>query len=243
MKRYTAGHTDIFGVPHEITSANTYKELLHKITEKETNPSPNRSDVLEAIKTHEHTSSPWVREANYRLVVRFFDPGPLLEWTEIKQCFNTLDKVAEHVIKVSESWEKMLSPEHYHGTGTLNFLLGRQNCTLDVNSLDLHVPHPEQLTVQEINSFVRDHYRTDEPLDETGDHEISAVAEVLPSTAANIVDCRNMQEALEKKLHSLVRFAHEEGFPQTSLAQLAGVSQPTIGRWLKENIDSSTDSA
>lgn len=237
MKRYTAGHTDIFGVPHEIASANTYKELLHEITEKETNPSPNRSDVLEAIKTHEHTSSPWVREANYRLVVWFFDPGPpdeQTEWAEIKQCFNSLDEVVEHVIKVSESWHESLSEECYQGTETINFILGRQNCTLDVNSLELHVPHPEWLTVQEINSFVKNDYHTHELLDTMG-YEVPPVAEVLPSTAASIADCRNMQESLEQKLHSLVRLAHEEGFPQTSLAQLAGVSQPTIGRWLKEN--------
>lgn len=241
MKRYTAGHTDIFGVPHEIASANTYKELLHEITEKETKTSPNRSDILEAIKTHEHTSSPWVREANYRLVVRFFDPGPpdsQTEWAEIKQCFNTLDKVAEYVIRVSESWHESLSAERYHGEETVDFILGRQNCTLDIKSLELHVPHPEQLTVQEINSFVKNNYHTNEIFDAAWDYEIAPVVEVLPSTAASIADCRNMQEALEKKLHSLVRFAHEEGFPQTSLAQLAGVSQPTIGRWLRENADS-----
>lgn len=246
MKRYTAGHTDIFGVPHEVASANTYKELLHEITEKETNPSPNRSDVLEAIKTREHTSSPWVREANYRLVVRFFDPGlpdSQITRVEIKQCFNTLDKVAEYVIRVSEDWDGILFTERQNGVETLDFIIGRQICTLDVDSIDLHVPHPEHLTVQEINSFVKDHYRTKELSDSMSDYGIPPVAEVLPSTAASIADCRNMQESLEQKLRSLVRLAHEEGFPQTSLAQLAGVSQPTIGRWLKENTDSSTDSA
>ena len=227
MKRYTAGYTDFFGVSNDIGSANTLSDLYHDIT-GEDSEGAIRSDIIQAVKKKEPAAeSAWVREAPLQLQAFLEDYTQGTERWYIFECFSSLAEAMEYIIS------------RYIGSNgdgeRFTYLVDGQTCHYHSSTKTMEIPRPHDLTLNGVNDLMLSTLEPQERFEalESG-CDLSCMS-IVPSPAYQVTMLAEAAAKIDKDLKDAVRKAHRTGIPQASLAHLAGVSQPTIGRWVKDS--------
>lgn len=236
MKRYTAGYTDFFGVSNDVESADTLSDLYCDITDKY-NAEATRSDIIQAVKKKEPAAeSAWVREAPLRLMMRFthLDNDGSDAGECISECFSTLAEAVEFTIDQDIRDNEPPFHREFFDEEEVSYFVDGQQCRYILDSGEVHMPRTPQFTLRGVNDLIT---RTIEPkigqrIAENGGLALSYLG-VVPSPAFRVTLLAEAAAKIDEDLKDAVREAHSTGIPQASLAHLAGVSQPTIGRWVK----------
>lgn len=236
MKRYTAGYTDFFGVSNDIGSANTLSDLYYDITGEDTF-GVTRNDIIQAVKEKEPAAeSAWVREAPLQLQVIMYDldnGGALCVRTV--ECFSSLAEAVEYII----TWYVERADANFDcnspgASGDL-YTVDGQTCDYFQDTNSVTIPRPCDLTLNGVRDLM---LRTLEPLERfeaaQNGYDLDSMR-IVPSPAYQVTMLAEAAAKIDEDLKDAVRKAHRTGIPQASLARLAGVSQPTIGRWVKDN--------
>ncbi len=235
MDRYTAGYTDIFGVSHELATANTLDTLYERLTGSAAEEdAANRDDIVYMIrKKFPETTSAWIREAPLRLVVVLQDPEE--EPRSLTYgCFTSLEEVVSYLILNTPSlrnYPDMVYKGAGYATGS-SVVVDGQVCEYDPETQTVTVEDPEELTVAGVLALAHLCYGRD--LEEEGELGTAVVSiNLYQSDIFRVTHSHKMATRAEADLKQAVRSAYADGVPQATLARLAGVSQPTIGRWVK----------
>lgn len=236
MKRYTAGYTDFFGVSNDVESADTLTGLYRDITDEDTTGA-TRNDIVQAVKKKEPAAeSAWVREAPLRLEVMMYDlndGGALCVRT--LECFSSLAEAVEYIIvRYVEGADADFDCNSPGASGNL-YIVDGQSCGYLQNTNRVTIPQPCDLTLNGVRDLM---LRTLEPLERfeaaQNGYDLYSMR-LIPSPAFQVTMLAEAAAKIDEDLKEAVRKAHRTGIPQASLAHLAGVSQPTIGRWVKDS--------
>ena len=239
MYRYTAGYTDFFGVSNDVGSANTLSDLYCDITDKY-NEGATRSDIIQAVKKKEPAAeSAWVREAPLRLVMRFrnLDNDGSESGDCISECFSTLAEAVEYII--DQDIKDNVHPLHREFLDEeeeVSYFVDGQQCRYITDSGEVHMPRTPKFTLRGVNDLIT---HTIEPKIGQRVAEFQGLAisyiGIVPSPAFRVTLLAEAAAKIDADLKDAVREAHSTGIPQSTLARLAYVSQPTIGRWVKDS--------
>ncbi len=231
MKRYTAGYTDFFGVSNDVYSADTLTDLYRDIT-GEANTDVTRSDIIQAVKKQESAAeSAWVREAPLRMQVSLYDPVDGKMKRHTLECCTSLEDAVKYIITRHIEVADELRKWNFSGEDT--HLVDGQECKYIKESNSVHIPQPQDLTINGVRDLM---LRALEPQEQFKSADCGYdfhCLEIVPSPVFQVTMLADAAAKIDADLKEAVRKAHSTGIPQSSLAHLAGVSQPTIGRWVK----------
>ena len=235
MERYTAGYTDFFGVSNDIGSANTLSDLYRDITGEDSTEA-TRSDIIQAVKKKEPASeSAWVREAPLRLEAFLEDYDSGKDRYCIFECFSSLAEAVEYIIVRYAEGADADFDCNSPGARSVPYTVDGQECDYFQDFESVTIPEPRDLTLNGVRDLL---LRTLEPLERfkagQNGYDLSCM-DLVPSPAFQVTMLAEAAAKIDEDLKDAVRKAHRTGIPQASLARLAGVSQPTIGRWVKDN--------
>ena len=236
MERYTAGYTDFFGVSNDIGSSNTLSDLYRDITGEDSTEA-TRSDIIQAVKKKEPAAeSAWVREAPLQLEVWMYDldNGGALRGHTL-ECFSSLADAVEYIITRYVEGADANFDCNSSAARSVPYTVDGQECDYFQDTNSVAIPQPRDLTLNGVRDLM---LRTLEPLERfkaaQNGYDLSFM-ELVPSPAFQVTILAEAAAKIDEDLKEAVRKAHRTGIPQASLAHLAGVSQPTIGRWVKDN--------
>lgn len=244
MDRFTAGYIGHDGYPVTLAGGNSLPEVIvhlpfgddanSRILEDAFSPGSNATaKIMEAIQKAEGAAG-WVREAPYTLEARCVEDGYWkVKWEVSGTTFND---VITSILYRSERFAKQVDDASFGGEQ-------------DVAVTDIHVgsrrisaffataPKGFEITGLSVgNEFSPEDVETLALMySNPGDGVTSA--RLLVSPTAEVEQAARAVEHAEKARLNAVRRASEEGVSQRVLASLAGVSQATIGRWLKGDVN------
>lgn len=240
MKRYTAGYTGHDGYPVTLAEGDSIVEVIVNlpfdgdvIEYLVTTALPSEdeiSHIVEAIQKEEGTSG-WVREAPYTLEARCVEDGYWkVKWQVSGSSLN--DTISE-VLYRSERFAKQVDNASFGGEQDVGFVdihVGsrRISPSFAVSSEGFIITGLSvgcEFSIEDVESLA---IAYSNPEDGATD------ARVLMSATAEVEDAARRVKHAENVRLRAVRRAADEGVPQRALARLAGVSQATIGRWLKD---------
>lgn len=235
MERYTAGYTDFFGVSNDVESANTLSDLYRNITGEDTDGA-TRSAIIQAVKKKEPAAeSAWVREAPLQLQAFLEDYNSDKEQWHIFECFSSLAEAVEYIIVQYAEGADADFDCNSPAARSVPYTVDGQECDYFQDFERVTIPEPRDLTLNGVRDLL---LRTLEPLErfkaEQNGYGLSCM-DLVPSPAFQVTMLAEAAAKIDEDLKDAVRKAHRTGIPQASLARLAGVSQPTIGRWVKDN--------
>ena len=235
MKRFTAGYTDFFGVSNDMESANTLSDLYHDITGEDASWATH-SAIIQAVKKKEPAAeSAWVREAPLQLQAFLEDYHSSKERWHIFECFSSLAEAVEYIIVQYAEGADADFDCNSPAARSVPYTVDGQECDYFQDTNSVTIPQPRDLTLNGVRDLL---LRTLEPLEkfkaEQNGYGLSCM-DLVPSPAFQVTMLAEAAAKIDEDLKDAVRKAHRTGIPQASLARLAGVSQPTIGRWVKDN--------
>lgn len=236
MKRYTAGYTDFFGVSNDVEAANTLPDLYRDIT-GEDNDKATRADIVQAVKKKESAAeSAWVREAPLRLQAFLEDYHSGKERWHIFECFSTLAEAVEYIIPhyIGSNVEDLFGIE-YSDDEDFTYLVDGQTCRYQPSTETVEIPRPRDLTLNGVNDLMLRTIETPEKYEAVQSGYGLSCMEIIPSPVFQVTMLTETAAKIDAEIKKSVRSAYADGVPQATLARLAGVSQPTIGRWVKED--------
>ena len=236
MDRYTAGYTDIFGVSHELATANTLDTLYERLTGSAAEEdAANRDDIMYMIrKKFPETTSAWIREAPLRLVVELQDPEE--EPRSLTYgCFTSLEEVVTYLILNTPSLRDYPDTVYKEAgyAAISSVVVDGQVCDYYSETQTVTVEDPEELTVAGVLALAHLCYGRDLEEEENKGGTALVSINLYQSDIFRVTNSHKMATRAEADLKQAVRSAYADGVPQATLARLAGVSQPTIGRWVK----------
>lgn len=239
MKMYTAGYTGHDGYPVTLAEGDNIEEVIgdlpFDVDVSDLPKYPGKTAIpriVEAIQKHEGSSG-WVREAPYTVMAGHTDePG---SWTvSWRVSGSSLEEVITAILYRSDRFAEQVSDGTYNGEvndGLIDVHVGSYRITayvsLSTSGFDITgLSVGSGFAAADVESLA---LMYSNPEDETN----VALLTMSPTTA--VEHAARLVSHYEQKRLKAVRRAADEGVPQRVLASLTGVSQATVGRWLKDD--------
>lgn len=241
MKMYTAGYTGHDGYPVTLAEGDSIVEVMHNLpfyvdTHGCKNPwSPGKDAIpriAEAIQKEEGVSG-WVRQAPYTVLV-----GHALDQETYTVSYRVSGSSLEDVIRALLYRSDLFAIEvdnHADGSGVkdevIDVFVGSQAISVFVTISDTGfditgISFGSEFTSADIKMLAIMYANP-------GD-DANHVVLVMSPTAEVEQATKQVTHAENARLKA-VRRAADEGVSQRVLAKLTGMSQATVGRWLKED--------
>lgn len=239
MKMYTAGYTGHDGYPVVIAEGDSIREVIEAlpfaVDVSDIDEYPGKAAIpriVEAIQKHEGSSG-WVREAPYTVLLGSID-DPFSYTIAWRVSGSSLEDVITSILLRSERFfEQVVAAT---GDGEVDEALvdvfeGSHSVTARASCYSGRVriwglsvsdgfgrSDLETLALQYVNP---------------DDYANFVQVDMSPTTA--VEHAARLVSHYEQERLKAVRRAADEGVPQRVLASLTGVSQATVGRWLKDD--------
>lgn len=241
MKRYTAGYTGHDGFPVVLAEGNNIAEVIvhlpfdddvnGRLLEDAFSPGNDATaKIVEAIKKEEGATG-WVRESPYTIEARYVENGYRKVKWEVSG--TSINDVITSILYRSERFANQVDGASFGGEQDVAFVdihVGSRRISASF------VTSSEGFTITGLLVGCEFSIEDVESLAIAYSNQEDGVtdARMLMSPAAEVEYAARQVEAAEKARLKAVRRASDEGVPQRVLASLTGVSQATIGRWLKD---------
>lgn len=241
MKMYTAGYTGHDGYPVTIAEGNSIGEVIEGLpfaVDVDDLPEyPGKEAiprVVEAIQKHEGSSG-WVRQAPYTVMAGVKDDP--FSWTvSWRVSGSSVEDVISKILSRSEFfWDRVAdSTGHFElESAILDVSVGGRivevSVTTSGNGFSIAGITPKTAKVITADDLCDLAVSYSNPEDEIN------TAKVFMSPTTEVEHSARLVAHYEQERLKAVRRAAGEGVPQRVLASLTGVSQATVGRWLKDD--------
>lgn len=239
MKMYTAGYTGHDGYPVVLAEGDSIGEVIEAlpfaVDVSAIDEYPGKAAIpriVEAIQKHEGSSG-WVRQAPFTaLFTEMVSPDSYVVKRRVSG--TSLEDVTTEILRRSELF-KIEADQCTLGanqtTGTATIPLGTHNIEIHVslseNGFNISgISAKHDLTTADVETLAIAYIDPD--------MDVTSVVIRMSPTAEVEYTSRQVEVAEEARLKA-IRRAADEGVPQRVLASLTGVSQATIGRWIKDD--------
>lgn len=239
MKMYTAGYTGHDGYPVTIAEGDSVEEVIgglpFDVDVSDLPEYPGKSAIpriVEAIQKHEGSSG-WVREAPYTVLVgRSDEPDSWsVSW---RVSGSSVEGVITAILYRSERFIEQVEDATGDGEvddGLVDVHVGSRRITAYVSLTSsgftiTGLSVGSGFAAADVESLA---LMYSNPEDDTN----VALLTMSPTTA--VEHAARLVSHYEQARLKAVRRAADEGVPQRVLASLTGVSQATVGRWLKDD--------
>lgn len=240
MKMYTAGYTGHDGYPATLAEGDSIEEVIAGLPfDVDVSDLPKNADkvaihrIVEAIQKQEGSSG-WVRQAPYTVVCGVFSDPEYDDFRVSSRVSGaSTEDVVATILRRSEKFLDMVAPTYFGGYGGSEFPV-----KVGARTVLAHVSYDEYkfsivgvssdgvITPDDLASFAVAYAS---PEDDVSD----AYTVMAPTT--EVEHATRMVAHYEEERLKAVRRAADDGVPQRVLASLTGVSQATVGRWLKDD--------
>lgn len=242
MKKYTAGYTGHDGYPVTLAEGNNLPEVIINLPfDDDVNErlladafSPGNdatTKIVEAIQKEEGTSG-WVREAPYTVEAGCIEDGYWkVKWgisgsslnDAISAILHRSDRFAEQVDDASFGGQQEDGLVDVHvGPHRITAYYTLSSAGFDITGLSVGC----EFSPTDVETLALLYSNPGEGVTD---------ARLSMSATAEVEQAARMVENSENARLKAVRRAANEGVSQRVLARLTGVSQATIGRWLKDD--------
>lgn len=239
MKMYTAGYTGHDGYPVTIAEGDRIEEVIEglpfTVDVADLPEYPGKAAIpriVEAIQKHEGSSG-WVRQAPYTVMAGYTElpDSWSVSW---RVSGSSLEEVITAILYRSERFAEQVVDAT--GDGEVNDGL-----------VDVHVGSHRITTYVSLSAsgFAITGLSVDSEFTATGvetlalmysnPDDVTNAARMTMSPTAEVEHAARLVSHYEQERLKAVRRAADEGVPQRVLASLTGVSQATVGRWLKDD--------
>lgn len=241
MKMYTAGYTGHDGYPVTLAEGDSINEVIHNLpfdvdlSSNDTNEITGKDAIPHIVKEIQEVegTSGWVREAPYTLILgsrNDYDSYSVSRYVsgtslnDVVSEFLCHSRLFEIEVKNHPSYgsSKNFSVDLCAGSHLFKVYVELTDGGFDITG----IAFGSEFSTEDVESLA---YMYSDP-DVGVDHVVLRM-----SPTAEVEDAARRVKLAENARLKAVRRAADEGVSQRVLAKLTGVSQATIGRWLKED--------
>lgn len=241
MKMYTAGYTGHDGYPVDLAEGDFIGEVIEGLpftVDVDDLPEyPGKvaiPRIVEAIQKHEGSSG-WVRQAPYTVMAGYADETDAwsVSW---RVSGSSVEDVITAIVSRSDRFSNRVTMgdgDEFFGNAEIAIRAGACKVLVHVSGTEygygfniVGVVVDGEVSASDLKALAVEYSNPEDGVNE---------ADVFMSPTTEVEHAARLVSHYEQERLKAVRRAADEGVSQRVLASLTGVSQATVGRWIKDD--------